>query len=322
MKKAPKKKQDKQADLPRKPASKLLTRTVTTPKGWQHLEYHPLSELVEFGAGISIESLAAHMAEHGYDADEAIILYPHERKNKILDGRHKHAAAIMAGVVPRFAEFQGKSPEAYVVKKALRQHLNESQRARLGNLMREISGVQICTLDQAAEVMNVSRRTVASDAKVRKKGTESLNELLEEGGTNVSQAAAVAGAPPEVQDAAVAAVRSGEVEKLTDALPKVEPETVDLNQGFATPPGPEPTVKQRKKKVKPEETDDIFDAFDLAWKVVAAGPDNVCKEFPSELFSDEITEARRLLNEFAALWVKWRQRLAAKIKRKPKQGTP
>ena len=37
------------------------------------------------------------MRNHGYDPDEAVILH----EGKILDGRHKHAAALKAGITRR-----------------------------------------------------------------------------------------------------------------------------------------------------------------------------------------------------------------------------
>jgi hypothetical protein len=189
----------------------MRTKPIPTPKGWQNLKPHPLSELVEFGAGIDLDAMAEHMREHGYDEDEAIILH----EGMILDGRHRHPAAIKAGVTPTFRQFVGKNAMAYVAKKLFRQHLDTSQRAMMAATLTKLSplaGVQNCTpptLAEVAQTLNVSRRTVASAAKVLEEGTTALNQAVKDGTIKVGDAVKVAAQPPEVQNRAVDAVRGG-----------------------------------------------------------------------------------------------------------------
>ena len=51
-------------------------------------------------------------------------------KGAVLDGWHRHQAALAAGVEPIVAEWHGSDPAAYVIKEnALRRHLTPGQRA-------------------------------------------------------------------------------------------------------------------------------------------------------------------------------------------------
>jgi hypothetical protein len=187
----------------------MKTNPIPTPKNWQSLKPHPLSELVEFGAGIDLDAMAEHMRKHGYDEDEAIILH----EGMILDGRHRHPAAIKAGVTPTFKQFVGKNAMAYVAKKLYRQHLSTSQRAMMAATLTKLStlaGVQNCTLptlEEVAETLNVSRRSVASAAKVQEEGTPELNQAVKDGTITVGDAAKVKTQPPQVQNRAIVAVR-------------------------------------------------------------------------------------------------------------------
>src|SRR6266850_3364501 len=98
----------------------MKTRSIPVPDGWQTLKHHSLSTYVEFGAGIDLDIVAAHMRANGFDEMEPIILF----EGKILDGRHRHACAIKADVTPTFREFIEGDPVAYASKKLLRQHLD------------------------------------------------------------------------------------------------------------------------------------------------------------------------------------------------------
>src|SRR5262245_56975477 len=62
---------------------------------------------------------------------------------------------------------------------------------------------------EVAEVLNVSERSVRDAVKVRKTGTEELGQAVMDRTLSVSDAARVAAQPPEVQNAAVEAVRRG-----------------------------------------------------------------------------------------------------------------
>ncbi len=70
--------------------------------------------------------LVDDIGEHGLL--QPIILH----EGKILDGRNRYRACQHAGVEPRFEEWSGKSPTAYVLSLNLhRRHLTEDQRAAI-----------------------------------------------------------------------------------------------------------------------------------------------------------------------------------------------
>lgn len=202
------------------------------PTSWQNLQPHPLSALTEFGAGIDLSALEKHIREHGYDADEAIILH----EGQILDGRHKHAAAKKVGVTPPFREFVGRNAAAYVCKKLFRQHLDASQRAHMAATLSKVmpatpTGGDKCanlhihtplTQAQAAAALKVSRRSVSDAAKVQEHGTPSLNQAVADRTIAVSDAAKIVNEPPEVQDRAVDSVRTGKAKTATGAADQCE----------------------------------------------------------------------------------------------------
>jgi hypothetical protein len=214
------------------------------PKNWKDLKPHPLSALVEFGAGIDCQALSAHMRKNGYDPDEPIIL----KDGQILDGRHKHIGAQDAEVIPTFRKFIGTDDDAveFVTKKILRQHLNTSQRSMLAAAL---SKVQICTskdngsgkltLEQAAETLNVSARSTKDAAKVQEHGTEKLNEAVRNGTLAVSDAAKVAEEPAKVQNKAVKEVESGKAKTASAAVGKSDadetPDEITDNEKHKVP---------------------------------------------------------------------------------------
>lgn len=217
----------------------MWRKLIDTPAAWRALKPHALSELVEFGVGIDMKALAAHMTAHGYDASERIVLY----EGKVLDGRHRLAAAIEAGVIPTFAEFEGDADEAraYVAKKALRQHLNESQRAMLaerlatmghgGDRKSQDSQLTILktTIEEAAKTMKVSKKAVQRARKVAKHGSKKLNKAVIAGAVSVSDAAKIADAPKPAQDQALKAVTAGVATTLAEAVSGYKSVTVQLS---------------------------------------------------------------------------------------------
>jgi hypothetical protein len=111
-----------------------------------------------------------------------------------LDGRNRYRACLAVGVEPRYREYTGDNPIGFVVSLNLnRRHLNESQRAviaaRLANMplggaiyrSEKNNGVQICTpkisLEQSAELLNVSRRTVAAVKAVEREAPELIKKI-------------------------------------------------------------------------------------------------------------------------------------------------
>lgn len=130
---------------------------------------------------------------------------------------------------PAFEDYEGDNPVAYVVSLNLRRrHLSESQRAfvaaKLANLRegRPEKTAQNCAVSQdaAADMLNVSRRTVQHASAVRDHGVPDLQHAVEDGRVKVSAAADIATQPPERQVEIVARGERGTVGlSLPDDLP-------------------------------------------------------------------------------------------------------
>jgi len=101
---------------------------VTTPEAGAMggREFHPLASHFPLLKGPEFEALVADIAANGLL--EPIVLH----EDAILDGRNRYRACLQAGVEPRFEQYAGDDPLAFVVSKNLhRRHLTASQRAIL-----------------------------------------------------------------------------------------------------------------------------------------------------------------------------------------------
>ena len=134
---------------------------------------------------------------------EAIILY----KGQILDGRNRYKACQMAGVKPRFEEFNAKaakrSPEEFVLSRNLRRrHLSTGQKAAIALEWADqlqlvprsentiTAGRPRGVLLEAAKHIGIERQRVFEARQIRdtnaclykelKAGRRSLNSVLEE----------------------------------------------------------------------------------------------------------------------------------------------
>jgi len=145
---------------------------------------HPVADLFPLLSPVDAESLVESIRQNGLL--HSLTLAP---DGTLLDGRNRLIACKAAGVEPRFVIHSG-DPLAFIIASNLtRRHLSESQRAmiaeRLANLPKHIhkSDAQICasvSQSDAAELLNVSRRSVQYAAEVRHKAPE-LAEKIEAG---------------------------------------------------------------------------------------------------------------------------------------------
>ena len=142
---------------------------------------------------------------------EAIWTY----QNQIVDGRNRYNACLATGVEPRFREWNGSgSLVSFVVSLNLhRRHLSESQRAMVAAKLATMKSgertdlsdpnlPQICgrlSQTDAAELLNVSPRSVSNAAKVIEDGVLDLAERVEAGEISVSAAAQIAELPKTKQ---------------------------------------------------------------------------------------------------------------------------
>lgn len=152
------------------------------------MRHHKYADIFPMMTDEELAALVQDMRQNGYDESSPIVTIGDE----ILDGRNRYKAAQIAGVVPVFVEFHGDDPLAYVIRHNLnRRHLNESQRAviaaRLANMRQgERTDIQpranlpYVSLEQAAEMLNVGRRTVVTVKAVEREAPE-LVEAIERG---------------------------------------------------------------------------------------------------------------------------------------------
>jgi hypothetical protein len=242
------------------PMANDLTPTLSQ---WKHFQRHPLSELFPDMGDEDFAAFSADMAKDGYDHRQQILLY----EGKVLDGWQRHRAAVAANKMPTFENYKGDNPLAEVIRRNLsRRHLNESQRAMVAATLSEkryrgeknSSGLPIGTTSEpsyseCARMLNVSATSVKRAEKVYSKGTTELNRAVMAGDLSVSDAAAVSGEPPEVQNAAVQAVKKGEAKTAAAAAKK---------------PKLQSTVRKKKKTLHEAVTEDLAKEEDAEPKTI------------------------------------------------------
>ena len=159
-------------------------------------DFHELALLFPLMEGPAFDELVADIKANGLQ--QAITLLD----GRILDGRNRFRACEAAGIEPKFKTYEGGDPLRFIVSANLqRRHLDTGQRAmiaaRLANLhdgqrADYAAASQICkpvTQAQAAELMNVSPRSVAHAKTVQEHGSPELQKAVDAGETSPSRAA-------------------------------------------------------------------------------------------------------------------------------------
>jgi N6-adenosine-specific RNA methylase IME4 len=162
-----------------------------------HRAAHPYADLFPLLEGEALSALAADIAAHGQR--EPITLLG----DAILDGRNRYRACEISGVEPRFRDFPGGDPLAFVLSANLtRRHLNESQRAMIAARLetvkrgapRKDANLHL-SRQKAAELLHVAPRTVAHAAVVRDQAAPEIRRAVDDGRLAVSAAAQAAKLP-------------------------------------------------------------------------------------------------------------------------------
>ena len=185
------------------------------------VRWHEYANLFPMLNGEPFDALVEDIKQNG--VREPIVMLG----SAILDGRNRYMAARQLGIECPVRQYQGDDPLAFVISHNLhRRHLSESQRAmvagKLANLndgqradkVGKFAQLEPVTNTAAAELLNVSERSVKTARKVRDKADESLVEAVESGTVSVSAAADVADLPKPEQAEIVA---KGEAEILAAA---------------------------------------------------------------------------------------------------------
>lgn len=170
-----------------------------------NLGFHELCLMLPDMSADAFSALVEDIRSNGQRRD--IVLY----EGLILDGRHRYRACIECGIEPRTVKFDGKDPIAFVVSENVaRRHLSESQRgmvaAKLANLEvgrpGNIANLQHfgVKLDQAADLLAVSKRMVSKASEVKKKGTPALVQQVEVGKISMHEAEKIASLGPKSQE--------------------------------------------------------------------------------------------------------------------------
>ncbi len=192
---------------------------------------HPAANLFPLMSETQLKELAADIRANGQR--EPIVYYG----KQVLDGRNRMKACAIAGVEPDSCEIDddnGFDPIAFVLSVNLhRRHLNESQRATVAAKLKKMlepeakerksagqkSGGRgrkknsVANLppskngksrDQAAELLNVSGKSVDHASAVIEHGSPELVAAVERGEVAVSRAAKVAKGTPKNQQLAAA----------------------------------------------------------------------------------------------------------------------
>jgi len=184
--------------------------TTTHEPAQAELQFHPLANVFPLIEGDEFKALVEDIREHG--VLEPIWLY----EGKILDGRNRYrayqAAFPDADEDPPFREYLDDKPVEFVISLNLkRRHLNESQRGMVADNIAKLKKgdnqhAQICapSQEEAADLLNVSRRTVQHARRVHEEGAPELVQAVERGTVSVSAAADVASLPQDEQQEIVA----------------------------------------------------------------------------------------------------------------------
>jgi hypothetical protein len=186
-------------------------------------DFHPLADIYPLLHGERFDALVEDIRENGLI--DPITLY----EGKIIDGRNRNNACIIAGVEPRFVEIEWTGLIADFVwsrhqrreETAAERRLSagkyaiarEAEAKQRQGARTDLTSSQICneevdygrSVEKAAEKFGMSERTVSSAVKVLKEGAPELIAAVERDEVAVSAAADISTLSREDQAAIVQA---------------------------------------------------------------------------------------------------------------------
>ena len=163
--------------------------------------FHPLCLLLPEPSEVDYADLKADILKNGL-IDPIVLL-----DEQVLDGRSRYNCCLEVGIKPKYIQFSELghkcSPTAFVIGKNLkRRHLTTEQRGiAAGKLTTLESGA--LTKEEAAKLLNVSEGTVTRARKVVKSAIPEVQQEVEQGLLNITQAERIAKKPVEEQPAAL-----------------------------------------------------------------------------------------------------------------------
>lgn len=240
------------------------------------LEFHPLANIFPLIEGAEFDALVEDIRLNGQR--EPIVLLD----GKILDGRNRYRACLLAGENPASISYFGDDAVSFVVSLNLRRrHLDESQRAvvaaKLANMKQgsrtDLSPIGEMSQSQAAEMLNVGKRSVERARAVIDEGASELIAEVEQGRISVSAAADVATLPKSQQ---VEIVARGEKEIL-EAAKSIRQEKAEARRAELA------VVKQNKPSLPAGKYETIV--IDPPWQMEKierdVAPNQVAFEYPT-----------------------------------------
>ena len=160
--------------------------------------FHPLANVFPLMEGRQFNELVEDLRINGLN--ELIVLH----EGAVLDGRNRLRACIAAGAPYQTVPFKGADPVAFVISANVhRRHLSTSQRsvvaAELANMRQgartDLAPNGAMSQADAANLLNVSRRSVQRAAALRESGDPALVEMVKRGAMTVQDAVALVKLP-------------------------------------------------------------------------------------------------------------------------------
>ena len=149
------------------------------------METHRFCEIFPVADQSTLQEMADSISRQGLQ--EEIITY----EGRILDGRSRFQACLMAGVEPVFEEYDGDNALQYVITKNLhRRHLTTSQRAFVAynvySLLKERDAS--ITMETVAEQFSIGERTMRDAGAIKASASESVQAAVRDGEIRVGKA--------------------------------------------------------------------------------------------------------------------------------------
>jgi N6-adenosine-specific RNA methylase IME4/ParB-like chromosome segregation protein Spo0J len=183
-----------------------VTREHTPPIG---VRWHEYADIFPWIEGEAYRALVEDIRKNG--VLEPIVFLD----GAVLDGRNRYMAARELGIEYPRIEYEGDDPLGFVISHNLtRRHLDASQRAMVakrletakhgGDRKSDQSANLHLDRSSAAEMLNVSPRSIATAATVIEQGAPELIAAVDSGAVSVSAAADIATLPKPEQAEIVA----------------------------------------------------------------------------------------------------------------------
>ena len=181
------------------------------------MEFHEIANIFPLMDGPEFTALVEDIRTNGLL--DPIITHD----GKIIDGRNRYRACVEAGVAPRFEVWRQTTQPMldWVVSKNLhRRHLSPTQASMVGGRIANLKngtnrftiGMQNCTpitRDDAAKLVNVSRRSIQDATKILQSGNDELILACDADLIPVSQAAIILEMPEHAQSEIIGKVSAG-----------------------------------------------------------------------------------------------------------------